>query len=642
MTGRLSSPGRDLAPFAAVRQRAQRAFVRLCRDASGNVIFIAAAAMFPLLALVGSGIDMGRGYLAQTRLQQACDAGTLAARKRLGTMVAVNGTVPDTVADTGQRFFNINFRNDAYGSRNREFAMVLEEDLSISGTATADVPTTIMGVFGFDKLEISASCSAQINMSNTDIMLVLDTTGSMLWTNPGDSETRIQALRNTVKSFHAQMEANKPVGTRIRYGFVPYATNVNVGHLLRPEWLVSRWSYNSRRARPSGTTELREKTEGRYTYISGSFTDAAATLQDTCPTDTVTHVIELQWVDLFGWTNQRILERGIDYTCTQIDTNRFQVTSRTFNNHRFIWSTRVIGTETVAVADWRYASETIDLDFLGTSNTITMNIGGTPDNPQPVAVTYRGCIEERDTYEINDYANVDLGRALDLDIDRVPNPGDPATQWRPMLHELSFIREIRTNGMGMFTPGVVTSRLDFVNAWWWGFSVCPSPARKLAEMDAASVAAYVDNLIVNGSTYHDIGMIWGGRLLSPTGLFAAENADSGSTPTTRHMIYLTDGETAPLDVSYASYGIEPLDRRRWRPTSSRTLTQTVESRFSFACEEVKKRNIQVWVISFGTGANPIMENCAGADRYFVADSAAELEQAFSDIARRMGDLRIIN
>ena len=642
MTARLSSPGRGIAPPETVRQRAQRGFARLRRDASGNVIFIAAAAMFPLLALVGSGIDMGRGYLAQTRLQQACDAGTLAARKRLGTMVAVNGAVPDTVADTGQRFFNINYRNDAYGSRNRQFAMVLEEDLSISGIATAEVPTTIMGVFGFDKLEVSASCSAQINMTNTDIMLVLDTTGSMLWTNPGDSETRIQALRRTVKSFHAQMEANKPVGTRIRYGFVPYATNVNVGHLLRPEWLVDSWTYQSRRARSAGSTEERDTTEGRYTYVSGSFADSPATIQTTCPTDSVTQVVEAQWVDGDGWTNQRILERGIDYSCTQVDTNSFQVTSRTFTDHRFIWAYRVTGTETVAVADWRYSQMAVNLDFLNSSNSITMNIGGTAGNPQPVAVTYRGCIEERDTYEINDYANVDLRRALDLDIDRVPNPNDPSTQWRPMLHELSFIREIRTNGRGAFTPGVVNSQADFINAWWWGFSVCPSPARKLAEMDAASVASYVDNLVVNGSTYHDIGMIWGGRLLSPTGLFAAENADIGTAPTTRHMIYLTDGETAPLDVSYASYGIEPLDRRRWRPTSSFTLTQTVENRFSFACEEVKKRNIQVWVISFGSGANPIMENCAGPDRYFVADSAAELEQTFSDIARRMGDLRIIN
>ena len=32
-----------------------------------------------------------------------------------------------------------------------------------------------------------------------------------------------------------------------------------------------------------------------------------------------------------------------------------------------------------------------------------------------------GCIEERQTYEIDNYDSVDLSKALDLDIDRVPD-----------------------------------------------------------------------------------------------------------------------------------------------------------------------------------------------------------------------------
>jgi hypothetical protein len=55
---------------------------------------------------------------------------------------------------------------------------------------------------------------------------------------------------------------------------------------------------------------------------------------------------------------------------------------------------------------------------------------------------------------------------------------------------------------------------------------------------------------------------------------------------------------------------------------------------------VKKRNITVWVISFGTAPNPVMQACAGTSRYFVASDAAELQQAFSTIAQRMGDLRV--
>ena len=218
---------------------------------------------------------------------------------------------------------------------------------------------------------------------------------------------------------------------------------------------------------------------------------------------------------------------------------------------------------------------------------------------------------------------------------------DSATKWSPMYPNIIYARSMKYNGTGSFTKGQKVTTDDYINPNVLGTAACPAAARKLAPMDASQLDAYLATLQATGSTYHDIGMIWGGRLLSPTGLFASENADVSSTrPSTRHLIFLTDGETRPLDISYSSYGLEPLDQRRWKPGSPLTLTQTVERRFSFACEQVKNRNVSVWVISFGTAANPVMEACAGADRYFVADDAEELEEVFATIARRMGELRV--
>ena len=134
-------------------------------------------------------------------------------------------------------------------------------------------------------------------------------------------------------------------------------------------------------------------------------------------------------------------------------------------------------------------------------------------------------------------------------------------------------------------------------------AACPPPAQKLKEMDSAELETYLGTLVANGSTYHDIGMIWGGRLISQNGLFASENADVGGRPTSRHLIFLTDGETATRDLSYGSYGIEPLDRRRWNPVAPAgglSLNQVVEKRFTVACNQVKAHNVTVWVIGFGT------------------------------------------
>ncbi len=135
-------------------------------------------------------------------------------------------------------------------------------------------------------------------------------------------------------------------------------------------------------------------------------------------------------------------------------------------------------------------------------------------------------------------------------------------------------------------------------------------------------------------------MIWGGRLISKTGLFATENADLAGRPTSRHLIFLTDGQTEAYDIAYGAYGVEPLDQRRWSPASTLSLNETVEKRFGVACAEVKKRNVTVWVIGFGTNVSNLMKQCAGNGRWFKADDADELTSIFDKIAAAMGDLRI--
>lgn len=619
---------------------------RLARDASGNTLALLAAGLFPLLALVGAGVDMGRNYLAQSRLQQACDAGVLAARKALGTRFVVDGQVPANVAVTGNRFFNANFRSGAYGTLSRTFQMTLEPDYAISGKATVSVPTTIMTLFGYNQTDLAVACEAEVSFSNTDVMFVLDTTGSMKQANPGDSEPRIVVLRQAVKDFYAQLEAAKEPGIRTRYGFLPYSTNVNVGGILKADWLVDRWQYQGRLPHPTGSFTTAPSWKENWTYVSGSDSMGTMTMESSCPGDTKTTTQLRSWISGDGWENFEYLVSGTDYQCFGVEEGNYRVQPHIFDNYRYIYSIRDEGSQTLPVMTWRYQTVPVDLaplkngGGLAVGQKVTVpNMGGTPRNPAGYDSWFVGCIEERDTYEIGDYSNVDFSRALDLDIDLVPSPGNPATQWRPMLNEISYIRAM-SGGNGAFEPAPSNYDGEYDNAHVIKRDACPAPARKLAPMTAGELSAYVDELYANGNTYHDIGMIWGARMLSPTGIFAAENADLGGVPTSRHMIFLTDGETAPLDVSYSSYGIEPIDRRRWSPNSGQTLTQVVEGRTYVACEEAKKRNITIWVIGFGTKLNPVLTNCAGPGHSFEADDEGELKAAFSTIAAQLGNLRV--
>lgn len=616
---------------------------RLARDRSGNVLAMIAASLFPLLALLGSGIDMSRGYLSYVQLQHACDSGVLAARKRLGTGAAASGTIPDDVAETGQRFFNLNFLDEDFGTANRTFAMTLEADYSISGAASVDVPTSIMQVFGFNNLPVSVDCTAQLNMSNTDIMMVLDTTGSMSSTNPGDSTSRLEALRSVVKGFYTQMSANVPATSRLRFGFVPYATNVNVGGLLDDAWIVDEWDYQSRQAiSPLTTTKTRTYTRS-WLYISGStsenvtvdsyeatFDGANYTCPEPLPENTYAGAQTLLSESSLPFAGppsgtQTIKKYQIVYNGTthwnRLTGTTCEVRQSEYNDYTQTFE-QVTEPYEEALISWLYKQHSFDVSDWRTDHEAN------------------GCIEERDTYEIDDYDNVDLTKALDLDIDLVPTSKD-STKWRPQYPYRIYARSYKYDGTGSLSTTPSTTTDEYQQPAYWNYAVCPPAAQKLQEMTSAEIDTYLASLTASGSTYHDIGMIWGGRLLSPTGIFASENADvSASTPTTRHLIYLTDGQTAPLSLSYSSYGLEPLDKRRWSESSTLTLTQTVEKRFAFACEEVKKKNITVWVISFGTYANYYMQECAGTDHYYVADDADQLEATFADIANRMAELRM--
>ncbi len=620
---------------------------RLRRDIAGNTLILLSAGLFPLLALVGGGIDMGRNYLAQTRLQQACDAGVLAARKQLGSQVVLGGSIPSDVATVGNKFFNINYRSGAYGTRDRAFQMTLEPDYAISGLASVKVPTTLMALFGYDKTDISVDCEAELSFGNTDVMFVLDTTGSMAWTNPGDSQPRIAVLRQTVKNFYAELQGNMPAGIRLRYGFLPYSSNVNVGGILKADWMVDSSNYEGRLPYQTGSNTTAAVFKEDWTYVSGTDEVEPERIETSCPGRTKTSNELRYWWDSDGTEHWEYLINGSEFTCTRISGGDFKVTERVYTNYRYIYSLLNKPATSTPIMTWRYQSIPVDVSPLKVGGALNVggkisvkNMGGTPYNPAWYDSWFTGCIEERDTYEISDYSNVNFSQALDLDIDLVPSRNKPATQWRPILSELSYLRSYYPDGTGTFQPNPVNYDGEYATSQSYRTFACPAAARKLATMTAGEVSAYVDSLYPSGATYHDIGMIWGGRMLSPTGLFAAENADVGSVPTSRHMIFLTDGETAPTDFAYSSYGVEPLSRRRWSPGSSQTLTQVVEGRTSVACEEAKKRNITIWVIGFGTALNPVLTNCAGPGHFYEATNSTELQTIFSKIAAQLGNLRV--
>jgi len=189
---------------------------RLARDSRGNTLAIVGAALVPLAAMIGSGVDMSRAYMAKTRLQTACDAAALAGRR-----VMENDTLTTAVTTEATRFFNYNFNQGQYGTAAFTPAVTRPAIGTIRVSASTTIPTTVMRMFGFNNLPLNVTCDAELNFVNTDVMLVMDVTGSMDETINGTK--KIVSMRDAVMALYDELA---PIQTQLQ-AFMNAYNNAN-------------------------------------------------------------------------------------------------------------------------------------------------------------------------------------------------------------------------------------------------------------------------------------------------------------------------------------------------------------------------------------------------------------------------------
>lgn len=719
--------------------------MRLLRSRTGNVLPITAAMLIPLLGVVGGGVDMARLYLVKSRMQQACDAGALAGRKAMGTGNWTAGG-PTTSEGRALALFDGNFKDGDYGTgtRTRSYS---ESNGTVTGTATTTVPMTVMRALGFSQKSITVNCTAKMEIPNTDVMFVLDVTGSMAWTNTGDTDTKINGLKRAVKCFYeALLKVNTtevcgsdPTATtysgqaQIRLGFVPYSVNVNVGKLLPNSFLADSWDYQSREpdgplqdvwawtlgsattnygsASPSSPSSYYQNS-ANYNTFSGIGTTGTVTLttlsgvsnfpreQTSGTTSTSCTAFNNTYGNIVGytmsttWGSTTWTSTTNDppvYPATSQDKSGTQVGDAAVQGYRYsrfkqsgktsCWLTRANAKSTFdqtrsasfsapitwtqhqnTFANWVYrkrsltvsglkaggstwnnsvslplSSTTASVKLSGSNSTTTINILANMD------VDWNGCVEERHTFQstnsstiATDWATIPSD-ALDMDIDTVPS-GSTAfnSYWGPLLPNATWSR---TSG-GNRTLADTTSGSQAPN-------VCPAEARKLQEWTTpAPFVSYVDSLSPTGNTYHDIGMIWGARFISPTGIFASENAATlTGQPIQRHIIFMTDGDTQTSISNYAAYGMTWWNRLEtsFAPTTTDT-DDLVNARLTALCTAIRNRNITLWVVSFGSGVSSAAQTrlsaCATPGKFFSAANSATLLSQFRQIAAEISDLRL--
>ena len=214
-------------------------FEKLWSDQKGNALAIFAAALVPLVVVVGSGLDLSFAYMAKAKLQNACDAAVLAGRQ------SMSGTTWTTADEAeANKFFDFNFPAGTLGTEDLQFDVDqnADDDAELIGTASANVPTSLMFIFGYDEIAVAANCDAKRDQGHNDVMLVLDVTGSMNDAPSIGGDTKIVRLRNGASGlYRALYDASG--NTTTRYGIMPYSHTVNVGRSLRNRDIIKEQLY---------------------------------------------------------------------------------------------------------------------------------------------------------------------------------------------------------------------------------------------------------------------------------------------------------------------------------------------------------------------------------------------------------------
>ena len=180
----------------------------------------------------------------------------------------------------------------------------------------------------------------------------------------------------------------------------------------------------------------------------------------------------------------------------------------------------------------------------------------------------------------------------------------------------------RTTGV----PGIVRIR-----------NTCDVTAMTELTSTRSDVLGGINAMQAQDKTYIPTGLMWGWRVLSP-GIPFTKAAPYGNA-NKKVLILLTDGEnTASPDTV-----ITPHDPQHRVHTGSNA--KEANAKTASICNNVRDEGVVVYTIAFDvTDATirTILDNCAGnGGSYFDVSDAAQLKQAFSDIAEQLRPLRLV-
>jgi hypothetical protein len=187
-------------------------------DESGALLIFGLMLVICMLIIGGFAVNMMRYERVRVDLSQTLDRAALGAAS-LSQTLDPEAVVRDYMKKAGMLTYlkEVKVTKTANGR-------------IVEANARVDVPFFMANMIGVDELPAYAGSKARQDITDLEIMLVLDISGSM-GESDGNGSTKIVALRKAAKEFVAQMITSDSKDN-VSIGIVPYNAQVNLGPKL--------------------------------------------------------------------------------------------------------------------------------------------------------------------------------------------------------------------------------------------------------------------------------------------------------------------------------------------------------------------------------------------------------------------------
>ncbi|MFC4254068.1 pilus assembly protein TadG-related protein [Croceibacterium xixiisoli] len=588
----------------------------MVQDRSGATLPMMAVGLIPALAAIGSAVDVGRIYMVRAQMQAGVDAGAMAGARSFG--------LTDQRVEQVDNYFYANVPTGYLGSAEMDPASDFQTVQGVNRVkvdAVTDLPMAFMKIFGFGTVQIAVTATAEMQPKPLEVMVVLDNTGSMEEKVP-EGTTRIYALQQAMLDFNNILHQGQDSRADLAMGYVTYTVTTNVGAVLNKYKIpVAQRDGFTNVAAYGGDPALgwmgcvendptvRDLGTDPTTITPGAFdVDKVLPGEDGRPGVRPYHFPPSAQTKtgMGGW----FITPQLPANYQPIHTRSEKGNGRRNNLYRLqpLNATGTLGQTLANTAAYRqhFYDYYIGLNYQNSSQTDDV------------------IVRESDGgyYKPGDAA------AWKVDYSRIPYMTS-TTYWDTPNGNYGYPAQGRN--LGMPTPN-------------WQ---CPSEAMDIQygrlKKDYDDYIN-VDNhaLMPASGTLHHIGMLWGYRLLTRDDIFTRTNPVPSEEPI-KALVFMTDGETQAAGESawYGAYGALR-DRRISTSDTAGAFKNQVMRRFARVCENAKRDNIRVYIVSLMKGsddANPVFRACAGSN-YLQTSNQTQIQNAFRQIAVDLVDLHL--